>query len=170
PGLQKSIGKMTTDDAQTEEIIQETFIKIWLSRDQLSHIENIEGYLYRTAVNLFLMRLRQQTAQREREKNWAAARFAADESALDQVRIAELKEIIQLAVDQLPEKRREIYRLSRDKGMTTAEIAAHLQIAESTVKNSISAALTFIRERLIEGGYDHIASVIIIFLNFFCGQ
>lgn len=170
PSLQKSIGQMTSDPAHTQEIIQETFIKIWLNRDTIHTIDNIQAYLYRVAVNLFVMKLRKETATKIREKNWEETRPSSDTSAEEQMRMMELKEVITRAVDQLPQKRKEIYKLSRDKGMSTSEIASQLQIAESTVKNSISTALAFIREKLIEAGYGSLVGVIIIILSFFSGE
>lgn len=170
PSLQKSIEQMTNSYAQTQEIIQETFIKIWLNRDSLDQIDNIQAYLYRIAVNLFVTKLRKETATKAREKNYEAAKPLSDTTAEEQMKLMELKEVITKAVDQLPEKRKQIYRLSRDKGMSTSEIAAQLQIAESTVKNSISTALSCIREKLVAAGFGSLVEVVIIILSFFSGQ
>jgi RNA polymerase sigma-70 factor (ECF subfamily) len=55
---------------------------------------------------------------------------------------------INKAVDELPEKRKEIYRLSREKGLSYKDIAEQLGVKPKTVENQINLALKHIKTRL----------------------
>jgi RNA polymerase sigma-70 factor (ECF subfamily) len=55
---------------------------------------------------------------------------------------------INKAVDELPEKRKQIYRLSREKGFTHKEIAEQMGVKPKTVENQINLALKHIKTRL----------------------
>ena len=61
-----------------------------------------------------------------------------------------LKKKIQYAIDQLPEKCRNIFVLSRYGGLTYAEIAEDLEISVKTVENQMSIALKKLKESLSE--------------------
>jgi RNA polymerase sigma-70 factor (ECF subfamily) len=69
---------------------------------------------------------------------------AADRSLL----FHELELQIQELVQRLPEKCRLIYHLSREEGLNNKEIAYHLEIAEKTVENQLTKALSRIRDGL----------------------
>jgi RNA polymerase sigma-70 factor (ECF subfamily) len=60
----------------------------------------------------------------------------------------ELKTIIHTAVDALPEKRQQIYRLSREQGLTHQQIADQLGLSINTVKNQLGMALKTIQEHI----------------------
>jgi len=57
-------------------------------------------------------------------------------------------ETIEKLIDSLPDRRKEIFRLSRDKGLTYKEIALQLQISENTVDTQIRNVLDYLREEV----------------------
>jgi RNA polymerase sigma-70 factor (ECF subfamily) len=66
----------------------------------------------------------------------------------DEVIYNELQERVDYLVGKLPEKRKEIFILSRRNGLSTKEIAEQLKISHRTVESQIYKALTFLKENL----------------------
>ena len=168
PSLQAALKRFTKTDTDTEEIIQETFIRVWLNREKLPEVENILGYLYRIAVNAFLTRLRKETAECMRHQKWGNAhRNEIDWSCGQTIELRDVKKVVDQAVHNLPLQRRKIYLLSRDEGMPMAEIANSLGISVSTVKNTMRIALCSIRQQLLEVGYPVGIAGILLNINIF---
>ena len=145
-----------------EEITQEIFIKLWLSRDILQGVENIDGYIFATARNKTLNYLRK-AAYDDRLLRELQERAApnignnVEERALS----SEYDRLLQDALALLSPQRRLVYQLSRERGLNHEEIANYLQLSRNTVKNHIVEALRFIRHYLREHG-----SVLVIMAAF----
>jgi RNA polymerase sigma-70 factor (ECF subfamily) len=151
PKLYPFILKLTRSESVVEEIIQETFIKVWLNRDKLAEMENPGGWVFTVASNKCYDHLR---ARALKDKLFVSA---ADEPAgsnftHEWLDLKELKRLIQLAVNDLPEQRKKIYLMSRDQGKTIPEIADDLQLSPHTVKNTLVSSLKAIRDYLARHG------------------
>jgi RNA polymerase sigma factor (sigma-70 family) len=70
----------------------------------------------------------------------------ASDTVVDKLETKELTLIINKAVEALPDRRKEIYRLSREQGLNHQQIAEKLQLSTNTVANQIGISLKFIRE------------------------
>jgi len=147
PRLYPFIIKLTRSEAVTQDIIQETFIKVWLYRDRLGEIENPGGWLYTLAANKCYDHLRSQAS-----RNALFVPITGDATVgnttytwLDS---RELKRLIELAVNELPSQRKKVYQMSRNQGMTIPEIAAALDLSPHTVKHTLVSSLKSIREYL----------------------
>jgi len=151
PKLYPLIVKLTKSDLAVQEIIQETFIKVWLNRDKLAEMENPGGWLFRVASNNCYDHLRKLALDGELFKPITSASDAINVSheGLDS---KELKRLIGEAVHKLPMQRKKIYLMSREQGKTIPEIAEALQISPNTVKNALVTSLKFIREYLARHG------------------
>ena len=66
----------------------------------------------------------------------------------DLIDVKELNQIIKEAIDHLPERRQEVYRLSREAGLSHQQIADKLNISVNTVKNQIVTSLKFIQQSI----------------------
>ena len=149
--LHPFIIKLTRSEPATQEIIQETFIRVWLNRDKLEAIENPGGWLFKVASNESYTWLR----KRELSNKFSHPIVegpATVNTTHEWLDVKELNRLIGEAVDQLPQQRKKIYQMSRDQGKTIPEIAALLQLSPNTVKNALVAALKFIREYLARFG------------------
>jgi RNA polymerase sigma factor, sigma-70 family len=151
--------KKTRDEAMAEEIMQDTFLKVWVNRDRLSGMDNPEGYLYRIAANLVLdhfraLALEHKIMYRFQHRKTAAA----DTDAQGAIDFRETQQLINQAVEQLPDQRKRIYTL-RQEGLSYHEIAARLGISSNTVKNQLIAAGKFIRGYLSENGITTLALI-----------
>lgn len=127
---------------EAEEIVQECFLKIWEKRQQLHDDVPLKGYLFTTAHHAILNQLRRHGHHLRYQ-----AHSATQEPALvdNGVEFSELEGVYRAALEQLPPKRREIFILSRQQGLSYPEIAAQLNLSVKTVEAQMSHALKFLR-------------------------
>ncbi len=151
PKLYPFIIKFTRSEQATREVIQETFLRVWLNRDKLDEIENPGGWLFKVASNECYTYARKMVLHAKFSYPLLSEAGTAT-STEDWLDLKELNQLISDAVDQLPPQRKKIYQMSRNEGKSIPEIAAALQISPNTVKNALVTSLKFIREYLIKAG------------------
>lgn len=137
--------KMLKSTAMAEDVVQEVFLKIWLKRKELIHIERIEGYLFIIARNQILNTLKS-FAKEESVRNTLTPIQGYDDNADHLTRENQYAGLLKNVIDQLPPQQNIVYRLSRQDGLSTDEIAAKLRLSPLTVKKHLSQALKFIRK------------------------
>lgn len=152
PWLDSFIRRMVKSPEGSQEIVQETFIRIWLNRDKLPGFLEPQAWIIRVASNECFAWFRKQAALRKVRDSCDEAVSVTTNQAEDHLEIQETLQLIREAVDHLPPRRKKIYQLSREQGLKTQEIADHLQCSPSYVKNTLSAALSYIRGYLITAG------------------
>jgi len=140
----------TNDYIQSQELTQNTFIKIWEYRSTLSTEHNLETQLFRKAKLIYIDWLRVQVTMRKRkaaEEDYAAS---ASQNAPDiqQISSGSLPEKLEKAIRHLPPMRQKVLRLSHIQGYAYKEIANELKISEKTVDNHIHKALKQLRQIL----------------------
>jgi len=131
--LYSFLGKLISDREDIRDVVQRTFLKLWENREGLKEELSLQSYLMTIARNDIFNMVK---------KKVLARRYAETEpvsEALDNRMMAnELKDILRCVLAMLPEKRREVFRLSRIEGYSNAEIAETLNISKSTVENHIN--------------------------------
>lgn len=128
--------------SDAEEIVQECFLKIWEKREQLRPDVPLKAYLFTTAHHGILNQLRRQQ-QRQRFLSYSVALAPAQVS--NEAEFSELESLYRAALEQLPPKRREIFILSRQQGLSYPEIAKQLNLSVKTVEAQMTHALKFLR-------------------------
>ena len=152
PVLQSFALKFTKSDIATEEIIQDTFLRIWLNRDKLESVENIKAYLYKFVSNECLSYLRKSLRETKILEKARLSQQTSSNNTIDTISLNEINALVAIAVDKLPHQRRKIYLLSRVEGKNIQEIAEILNLSPNTVKNSLVSALKSIRMYLVGHG------------------
>ena len=150
--------------AVAEDILVDVFMKLWIGREMLVRIENLEGFLHKVAYNK-AMDFFKTTARHARLQQVYAQRISDQtERSLDEGLIdEECRRILQNAINQLPPQRKLIYTLSREQGLTHEEIARALNLSRNTVKSTIMAATRSISEYL-QKKYPGNAALSVLFL------
>ena len=143
----------TGDYLQSQELTQNTFIKIWEYRSSLSTQYNLETQLFRKAKLIYIDWLRLQATMRKRklaEESYAADKLLSEGKDFSQVPVnsATLPEKLEKAIGHLPPMRQKVLRLSHIQGYAYKEIARELNISEKTVDNHIHKALKQLRQIL----------------------
>lgn len=134
-----------------EEVVQEVFIKIWELREKLETLQNFDGFLFIVTRNIIFSGMRKSFREACLKATVLRALDSEEEIVYDfdgEMDAAELKKYINELVAQLPAQRQQVYRMSREKGLSYKEIAVRCGITEKTVENQISSALRFIRQNL----------------------
>jgi RNA polymerase sigma-70 factor (family 1) len=130
-----------------KDIVQETFIRLWENRHQLDAGQSLSGYLHTIARNLALNHLKRAAYDKTvKEKIWqeieeTQMRITTSENLYAE----ESRRLVEEAVNRLPPRRKLIFELSRQNGMTHKEIGVKLDISKNTVKNQIVSAVKEIR-------------------------
>jgi RNA polymerase sigma-70 factor (ECF subfamily) len=131
-------------DAQAcEDIIQEIFLKLWQNRHRIEITTSLSAYLY---ASVRYEVYRQIKAGRVREDLFDDI-YERIQAGPDYGRIEykELHSRINAIVEQLPEKCKAVYKLSREEHLSHKEIAAQLDISTKTVENHLTKALSLLR-------------------------
>lgn len=135
-----------------EEITQEIFIKLWLCKDILHEVDNLDGYIFTIARNKTLNHLRKAANDvrllRDLQERASPANNNVEERAL----LSDYDRLLRDALSLLSPQRRLVFQLSRDGGLNHEEIAHHLHLSRNTVKNHMVEALRFIRHYLGDHG------------------
>jgi len=152
PILQSFALKFTKSEIAAEEIIQDTFLRIWLSRDKLEAVENVKAYLYKFVSNECLSYLRKSLRETKILENARLSQQTSSNNTIDTINLNEINALVTVAVNKLPHQRRKIYLLSRVEGKNIQEIAEILNLSPNTVKNSLVSALKSIRIYLVSHG------------------
>jgi RNA polymerase sigma-70 factor (ECF subfamily) len=152
PRLRPFVLKFTASAHGSEEILQETFIRVWLSRDQLPDIENLPAWLYTIASRQCLTALRKDLNTRKKLDHLRLLTSHVTETPADTAQLSEITRLVHEAITLMPPARQRIYRMSREEGLKPAEIAKTLSLSVSTVKNVLVTALREIRDHLALAG------------------
>lgn len=132
--------------ADPQDVVQEAFIRLWSRRDRWQVEGSVRSLLYTVTRNAALDE-RRRHVRRERVSQAADPPVAATEPSEDAA-VAELRKAAAAAVSALPPKRQEVFRLSREEGLTYSEIAAVMGVSPQTVANQMSLALADLRRAL----------------------
>lgn len=144
------------------EAVHTGFIKLWETRQNISTDLSVKAYLFRIVNNVCLDIIRHQNVKKKYEKYVQQQNTEAfDNYNADITDLKSLKEAIDKAVAELPEKMREIFMLSRYEGLKYAQIASRLELSVKTVETQMSRALAKLKEKL-SSFYSHL--LVLIFL------
>lgn len=151
----------TKSTVQAEDIVQDTFLKLWNMRESLSVEGSFKSMLFTIAKNHVIDIFRQQVNRANFEDYIA---FCENENLLDNTSVEKVYyndflEKLAIAKQKLTPAQRNIFELSREEGMSNTEIAAASNLSEQTVKNHLSAALKVLRVEL--GKYNFLFALFI---------
>ena len=154
--VRQHIARIVRDENATEDLVQETFLRVWTRADQWAGRGEFKGWLYRIGTNVALNHLRTVRRHRQQpleihtddaddeeqlssEPHWMVdARSPGPGVVLEQ---AERRDLLWQLVDGLPKGKREVLYLVYRSGMDLREVAAEIGIPEGTVKSRLHYTL-----------------------------
>ena len=140
------------DEKVAEEIVQDTFMKLWEIRETLNDQINIRNFLYTITKNNCLNYLRNQKISMRHQENMKYLEMQFNYEALEKlgnyIQFDELRSRIDEAISKLPSEAIETFRLSRFEELSYKEIADQQNISIKTVEARISKALRILRVEL----------------------
>jgi RNA polymerase sigma-70 factor (ECF subfamily) len=131
-----------------EEIVQDTFVKIWENAGRINIETSIAAYLYTSVRNNSLNHLKHEKIKKKYEQEEAIAPRPEDSTLEEQVDITLFRTLLARALIDLPDKCREIFEMAKFEGLAYDEIAGYLEVSEKTVENQMGIALKKLRESL----------------------
>lgn len=129
-------------EEDAENITQDVFTDLWEKRDFITHIENMNAYLFRLVRNRCLDYLRHKVFE---QRYMESLQLSCEEDAVED---HDTEILIRAAINSLPKRCRDIFLLSRVEGLKYREISEHLGISVNTVECQMGIALKKLRMKL----------------------
>jgi RNA polymerase sigma-70 factor (ECF subfamily) len=145
--LQRYAVRLLQDSDLAQDLVQETFVRLWLKRMDLEP-GSLRSFLYRVLHNLALDDLRKRQVRNRSLRRLVAEGPDEVVEPVEDVARPEVESAVTSAINDLPARRREAFVLAYLHQLSYREIAEVMQISPATVKNQIAAALMQLREQL----------------------
>ena len=140
--------RITLNREEAEDIVQDTLIKVWNSRNKWQQLDSIEAYSLTIARNLSLDRIKKMENQNDSLEEQTTERLDETSSTPSERMIQKDKlNIVKRMIDELPEKQRSCIQLRDIEGKSYKDIALILGITEEQVKINIFRARQTIKQR-----------------------
>lgn len=141
---------------ESENIVQEIFIYLWEHRDIIETLQNLNAYLFTLAKNRCIDYFRKEMVREVRKGSLSEIEnrelqlklYSLEAFDNDRLSDADIEEILNNAINRLPERCREIFIMSRLQNLRYKEIAEKLNVSPNTVENQIVIALRKLKEDL----------------------
>lgn len=137
------LARSVKDERKVQEVAQDVFMSIWMFREKLAGMQNFPGFVYVVTRNRMYNQLKKKrmglpvVPADPAEELWAETE--------SHIELKELHSILHRGIESLPEKRKEVFKLSRLKGLSNEEIAVMLNISKNTIREHIREALAYLR-------------------------
>jgi RNA polymerase sigma-70 factor (family 1) len=156
--------RLTRDPEQARDLSQDIFVRLWENKEKLGEAREPGAYIYILSRNLVMDFLRKKTFD-PANIDWLLAYFSKD--GTDPQARLEYKELeagLRKAVESLPDRTKEVFRLSRVEGLTHEQIAARMGISVVSSKTYIVRALRDIRQYMTDHSSDAVILVAVALL------
>ena len=132
-----------------EEIVNDVFLKLWQKRGSLDSIGNINVYLYVAIRNTAANYLRKAASRRRLDLDRLTVSHFYLSPDPEQVMVTEeLRKVIEYSINQLPPKCKLIFKLVKEDGLSSQEVAAILKLSYKTVNTQLTIALRKLEQTL----------------------
>ena len=140
------------DTAEAEDLAQETFASLWTNRDRIDPTRNIRSFLFTIARNKALNHLSslrtRLTDPLEKASVSLSIESLGSEAIISRIDALDMKRIIDMVYEKMPELTRRIFVMNRDENMTYEEIAASTGLTVKKVEYNMVKALKQFRSKL----------------------
>lgn len=136
------------DQDEAQDIVQDVFLNLWRTAENLDERAPIQHYLARATVNTCLNRIKKAQRQQQYSKE---QQFTSTEATVEHLLLEhkELEAQYLSILEKLPDQCRRVFEMSRFKGLSPTEISQQLNISINTVYTHLTTALKKIRLGLL---------------------
>lgn len=145
PKLIAFVDGFVKDYELSRDICQDVFLRLWENRERYNEIKSFKAFLFKTA-KFYIFNHFDHLLVNEKYVDYVLDAPIEPTSIEDSLFAKDLEDLINLAIQNMPEQRRKVFSLSRVEGLTNDEIAEKLGISKRTVENHITTALAMLRK------------------------
>ncbi|WP_020527480.1 RNA polymerase sigma-70 factor [Flexithrix dorotheae] len=131
-----------------EEIVQDVFIYLWEKRETIQIHSSLKAYLHTAVRYQAIYYYRNASKKPIFDDNYPEERLTSGNESELLIEYLELEKQVLKSIEKLPEKCKQIFKLSRNSGLTYQQIADKMSVSKKTVENQIGIALKKLRESL----------------------
>ena len=142
--------RMVDDEDTARELVQDVFVSFYEKQVGLTIHTSLKATLYQSVRNRCLNHIKREKLLRSHHENIFLVFMDSDSYFETSVETSELQQRLYTIIQELPEKCREVFEMSRFEGVPNQEIADKLDISKRTVETQISKALKYLRENLTD--------------------
>lgn len=143
--------KILKNREQSEEIVQETFLKAWIHRESLDESKDPWPFFYVIAKRLCFNELRSLKYDTLAQKEILLQ--MQSENAQSNLLMMDIQQLLKESVALLPSRQQQVWIMSREEGKSHKEIAEELGISPNTVKNCLVQSLKTLRNTFKRADY-----------------
>ena len=136
------------NEGDADDVTHDVFVTLWQQCAEIPDVASLKAYLFRMTRNAVFNAYKHRQVEYKYQAEAGAAESPATPQTDDRVSTADLLEMIDLAVRNMPEQRRRVFCMSRYENMSYNDIAEALNISPKTVQYHISGALAELRKLL----------------------
>ncbi|WP_420603663.1 RNA polymerase sigma factor [Flagellimonas sp.] len=139
---------LAKDHSKAEDIVQNVFVGIWVNRKKINPDFSIKNYLYKSVYNEFIDQYRKNKPVIFLEKKYMEAIDLVVEK--EEGNLDELMKLVNIEINNLPQKCKRIFLLNKKEGLTHIEISEYLGVSTKTVEGHMTRAFKILGEKLGE--------------------
>ncbi|WP_255539676.1 RNA polymerase sigma factor [Longitalea luteola] len=133
------------DAEEARDIVTDSFIKLWSHETSFSNMTHLQVYLYKIIRNSCIDYLRRDKLRIKIETQLSKAEIIHENVIERKYQEAELVTMLYERINQLPERMRQVFKLTYLDGYSRTEVAQMLNLSENTIRNTNAAAMKAIR-------------------------
>lgn len=134
--------------AETENLIQDVYMNLWENRTKIEKDSSVKYYLFTIAYNSAISVMRKKARESEFIEYLKSLPETDEDPAVTSTKYSDLSDKLNMIINELPQRQKEVFLLHRSDGLKYNEIAEILNISLNTVENHMSRALKTIRLKL----------------------
>ena len=142
--------RITCNNAEAEDVVQDTLIKVWNRRERWDEIESMEAFCMTICRNLALDKIKKMGSQHDSLDDNQQDRLSALNNPYEEMNQKDRIQLVRRIVDELPEKQRTCIQLRDFEGKSYKEVAEIMLISEDQVKINIFRGRQTIKQRFKE--------------------
>jgi len=128
-----------------EDVVQEVFLKIWRKRKEIDTTKSFQSYLFTIALNVIRKQFNKLSASNQLKHDLLIS-FAENKDTFEEKDdFSEMVNKLEELIQQMPERRRKIFRMKKLEGKSQKEIAEKFDITPKTVEYHITEAMKFLK-------------------------
>ncbi|AMR30805.1 hypothetical protein A0256_04890 [Mucilaginibacter sp. PAMC 26640] len=152
--------RLTRDEDQSKDIVQDVFMYIWNNREKLYTSESFLPYLHTVAKNSVMSNFRKDKVRLEGVDKLLND-MQAPANSDDRLLFSEVQVAVDTELSRMPLNMQRCFKLSRFEDKSIKDIAAELKLSEQTVKNNISEALRRLRHSVEQGSLLYLSILVL---------